>query len=273
MSEPINVKKNTVQSKEQEMVRQYVVDCMTLCRLHEIRRKRIADHQIEIEEDELKFQALAKTVKEKSEEFKNSVLSQFAHAQNMLGEMFIHAGRQAEYIAHLVSDELKSAFGASPSDVKFGVMSAIKDKLFSFKNWVRPDDPEVALPVLTHFVEVDSKGVLSSDSISFLTTVVNEDGFDAVEKDMLDEKRNKFVRQLNGSLNEQIEKWLKREGYEVGKGQDQGKVYSANRPGVFLDSKAFAALRDDPNSGLTAYLKNEWKMEVQLREAPSSPRP
>ena len=115
----------------------------------------------------------------------------------------------------------------------------IKDKV------VEPD-PDIFLPGLIHFVELGKDSTLVKEPLRFTSSV-----------DLSPEQHKLF--------NESLSNWLSQHGYNVDLNNPNDKVKDAN--GVVLAPEKFIELRDHPVTGLTEYLKNDWKMQVELKKA------
>lgn len=121
----------------------------------------------------------------------------------------------------------------------------------TIKDKVTDPDPDIFLPGLIHFVELGKDSTLLKEPLRFTSSV-----------ELSPEQHKLF--------NESLSNWLNERGYTVDLNNPNDKVKDAN--GVVLAPEKFIELRDDAVTGLTEYLKNDWKMQVELKKA-DDPRP
>jgi len=171
-------------------------------------------------------------------------------AMDSLSTILFAIGSQAEALKKVmqyrIEEKLKDTTGSKNGlNVRKHIMS-ISNMLFKQIVQAAKDsltDPDVYLPQVIHYVELDENSKIKKAPLRFDSDI--------------------FVTQAQEDLfNVDFRKWLLKNGYEENK---TGQVVNVQTQAV-IKKEAFEALRDDPANGLTRYLKDEWKMENVKQE-------
>lgn len=186
-------------------------------------------------------------------------------AMDSLATILFAIGSQAEALKEVmqyrIEENLKDKIGSLDGVTKNGInvrkhISTISNALFKRIVQAVKDnmtDPDVYLPGVIHFVELDEESKVKDAPLRFDSNIFVTD------------EQNKI-------FNADFKKWLNKNGYDYketpnpdpSKPPIKGPVTDAK--GVPIKKETFEALRDDPVHGLTRYLKDEWKMKNVKQE-------
>ena len=133
-----------------------------------------------------------------------------------------HGINVREHLTHLGSDLFKQ------------IVQGVKDNV---------TDPDVFMPGIIHFIELDKDSKLKIAPLKFNSSIV-------------------VSPKQNDIFNKDFKIWLDQNGYK--EDPKSGQVIN-KKTGDVIDKKTFEELRDGPN-GLTRYLQKQWKMKNVLQE-------
>lgn len=176
-------------------------------------------------------------------------------AMDSLATILFAIGAQAEALKDVmqyqIEKSLESKFGPDGINVRKHIVSFSS---ILFKKLVQAvtdnmTDPDVYLPGVIHYVELDGNSKVKDEPLRFDSKI--------------------FVTpDQNKIFNASFKNWLNKNGYDYDEkpNPDQNKPSIRGpvkdiKTGAIIDKKTFEALRDDPVHGLTRYLKDEWKMQ------------
>ncbi len=176
-------------------------------------------------------------------------------AESTLRKVLRFAMLHAEVMKYVWKDVLNELFGLDA--IKVSVEQTIKAALLMVKQ--RVSEPDIMLPILCHFVELDDQDIFQCEPLSIPSVTLGD-------------KEQKKVQNL---FNEEVGNWLVKRGFKFqtdATGLKTGKITDLKDTSV-LTKDDFNELRDNADNGLNAHLKEVWRMEIEQELPPASPRP
>lgn len=256
---PVKLLKDTIITEAQQTAYDDFVASLHKAKQEE--RRRLYDREFQFEQQELERKmhqgrgtsddpGVFAQLKGMNKKLREQSISGWTTGQSIFGELLLRSRLWKQVVSYSLFKHFK-IMGVTLPQLKHELKKQVKNLMNDVGN--RFSDPEIVVPTLTHFVEVDDKGHLQTDSISFLSAGRNKEESD-------------FIKRMNSLLNEDVKRWLDSRGYEVNQKREIRKKNAPTQ--AAMTKNEFIQLRDglDGKQSLADFIHQRWKLDVQQRE-------
>lgn len=135
--------------------------------------------------------------------------------------------------------------------IKMGLRVKFEDKI--------EEDPKITLPKLEHYLQLKDDNTIDMSSFKDSLRRADEDQLSPADKEAFNRFKDTYVN----TLKQGADMWLASHGYVPQPGSPD--KYHNPATGEELTKETFEALRNDPATGLNAFLSNHYDMEFSQR--------